>query len=309
MDQKVLYKYFRGETNIEEEKQIVDWVNADAANKQELLKEREFFDMALFSDLGEKKEKTHKEYHILKWGLGVAASIIVILSCGMLWKEYQYYNEIQPLQSVKVPPGQRAQITLADGTVVWLNAQSTLEYDADFGRKNRNVKLDGEAFFEVAHNKEVPFYVNTEMNQICVVGTKFNVCSYSGSNLFEAALVEGTIDIYDANSAKPILRMQKDEFFSAENGKYRRSKMQSTDFLRWKEGLYCFDDAPLKDVFDRLEKYYKVKFVVNNPKVLNYNCTGKFKENDGVEHVLKVIQKDHKFTYRISETGEVIYID
>ena len=88
------------------------------------------------------------------------------------------------LQTVTVPAGQRAQITLADGTKVWLNAQPTLTYSHDFGRNERNVELDGGAYFEVAKNKEIPFYVNTETNQVRVVETHFNVCAYRGSNDF-----------------------------------------------------------------------------------------------------------------------------
>lgn len=98
--------------------------------------------------------------------------------------DYIYNKNAQP-QTITVPAGQRAQITLADGTRVWLNAQSTLTYASNFGRKERNVELDGEAYFEVTKNKKLPFYVHTEMNKVRVVGTCFNVCAYKGSKEFE----------------------------------------------------------------------------------------------------------------------------
>ena len=85
--------------------------------------------------------------------------------------------------------------------------------------------------------------------------------------------------------------------------------MRSDEFLRWKEGLYCFDDTPLDDLLSRLEKYYNVKFIVKNKEVLNYKCTGKFKEQDGVEHVLRVIQKDNPFKYTVQEDGKTIIIE
>ena len=141
--------------------------------------------------------------------------------------------------------------------------------------------------------------MNTEQNQIRVVGTKFNVCSYNGTDIFETALVEGIIDVYNVmDEATPIARLHKDEMLIAESGMYKRSKMDSHDFLRWKEGLYCFDDAPLSEVFDKLQKYYNISIVVENPSVLNYRCTGKFKERDGIEHILRVIQKDHSFSFK-----------
>lgn len=123
-----------------------------------------------------------------------------------LFKEYHYGNTAH-LQTVAVPAGQRAQITLADGTKVWLNAQSTLTYSHDFGRNERNVELDGGAYFEVAKNREIPFYVNTETNQVRIVETHFNVCAYRGSNEFTTTLLEGIVDIYAKGSEHSLTRL------------------------------------------------------------------------------------------------------
>ncbi len=299
MDQDTLYKYFSGLATTEEEMQILDWVDESDENLKRFQKERLLFDIALFSD-AEPKKKTVKHYilPVLKWSAGIAASVLVILSCGVLLREFGQNDALQ-MQTVSVPAGQRAQITLADGTTVWLNSQSTLTYHSNFGRKERNVRLDGEAFFDVTPNKKIPFNVNTEMNQIRVLGTKFNVCSYDNSNSFETALIEGAIDVYVAGLEKPIARMKPDEFLSMTDGTVKRNKLDSYDFLRWREGIYCFDDAPLREVFDKLEKYYNIDIIVENANLLDYKCTGKFKESDGIEHILRVIQKDQTFAYNI----------
>ena len=155
----------------------------------------------------------------------------------------------------------------------------------------------------------VTFYVNTDTNQVRVVGTHFNVCAYKGSNEFETTLVEGIVDIYAYDNERPLTRLTKNEFFGSYQGKYKKAVLPSYDYLRWREGLYCFDDSPFSCILTKLEKYYNVKITVENPKVLNYRCTGKFKEQDGVEHILKVIQKDHPFTYSISEEGDSIRIE
>lgn len=173
-----------------------------------------------------------------------------------------------------VPAGQRAQITLADGTKVWLNAQPTLTYSHDFGRNERNVELDGGAYFEVAKNKEIPFYVNTETNQVRVVETHFNVCAYRGSNEFTTTLLEGIVDIYAKGSEHSLTRLGVNEVFIFWDEKFRKERFTDFDYLRWKDGLYCFDDTPFNLLLGKLEKYYKVKIVVENPKVLNYRCTG-----------------------------------
>ena len=312
MNQELLHKYFKGDTSVEEEKQILDWVDEAEENRKALQKERMLFDIALFTETKkQKRERVVSGARILKmlrWSARIAAVVIVAVSFGYLWKDFQY-NKVAQIQTVSVPAGQRAQITLADGTIVWLNAQSTLSYAFDFGRNERNVELDGEAYFEVAKNKEIPFNVNTEANQVRVVGTHFNVCAYKGSHEFEATLVEGIVDIYANGIQQPLARLEKNEVFTSINGKYGKTILPSYDYLRWKEGLYCFDDAPFDVLLGKLEKYYKVKIVVQNPKVLNYRCTGKFKEQDGVEHVLKVIQKDHKFKYSMSAERDSIFIN
>ena len=290
MNQDLLHKYFKGETSVDEEKRILNWVDESEENRKTLQKERMLFDIALFTDSKRKmREKAGAGARIipmLRWSARIAAAVIVAVSCGFLINEYQY-DKLAQLQTVTVPAGQRA----------------------DFGRRDRDVELDGEAYFEVAKNKEIPFYVNTETNQVRVVGTHFNVCAYKGSNEFETTLVEGIVDIYAYDNERPLTRLTKNEFFGSYQGKYKKAVLPSYDYLRWREGLYCFDDSPFSCILTKLEKYYNVKITVENPKVLNYRCTGKFKEQDGVEHILKVIQKDHPFTYSISEEGDSIRIE
>ncbi len=310
MDQKILFKYFKGNTTHEEEKQILDWVESSDENRKQLQKERLFFDISNFSEPeSQKANLKHRIYPALKWSMGIAAAVLVLLSCHVLLREYVIDNAYANLQTVTVPAGQRVQIVLADGTMVWLNSQSTLTYQADFGRKNRNVTLDGEAFFNVQHNADIPFNVNTQHNQVRVVGTQFNVCAYNNTNSFETSLVEGIVDIYNADNTKePLVRLHKDEMLVATNGVYRKNKISSYDFLRWKEGIYCFDDMPFSDVLSKLEKYYNIKITVENQSVLGYRCTGKFKERDGIEHILRVVQKDLKFKFITNSENNTIVI-
>lgn len=311
MDQAILHKYFKGTASEEEEKMILRWVEASEENKQQYLKERMFYDVSLFSDYDKKQHgKTPNKRRLLpflKWAGGVAASIVVLLSCYVLIDEYAYSQHVQ-WQTITVPAGQRIQIVLPDSTKVWINAKSTLKYANNFGKRSRKVELDGEAFFEVTKNARIPFIVNTEDKQIEVVGTSFNVNAYSGTNEFETMLVEGIVDIYSANNHKIITRLTKDELFIAQGNQYRKKSVSSYEHLRWRDGLYCFDDAPFGIILKNLEKYYNVNFTVENPDILTHQITGKFREKDGVEHVLRTIQKDHKFSYSISEDRETIVI-
>ena len=308
MNQELLYKYFEGTTSIEEEKQILDWVEAADENHEAFLKERMLFDISLFSEKQETKKKTTRLIPIFRWTVRIAAAIIVAVSGYFMTIDY-LYNKGAQLQTITVPAGQRAQIILADGTRVWLNSKSTLTYASNFGRKDRNVNLDGEAYFEVTKNKNIPFYVNTEMNKVRVVGTSFNVCAYNGSKEFETTLVEGIVDIYPSCNDQAITRLQKNEFFANYDGHLKKTVLPSYEYLRWKEGLYCFDDVPFSGILDKLEKYYNVKITVTSPKLLNHEgLTGKFREQDGIEHILRAISKDHPFRFTINEAKDSIVI-
>lgn len=130
--------------------------------------------------------------------------------------------------------------------------------------------------------------------KVQVTGTKFDVCSYKGSNSFIARLIEGSINLLtnNAKEEKPITSLTKGKYFSMENGKYKTGEMSSNNALAWMQGIYYFDDVPFKELLDKIALYYNYKITVKNPKILeNYRCTGKFKDLDGIEHILKVIQK------------------
>ena len=118
----------------------------------------------------------------------------------------------------------------------------------------------------------------------------------------------------EAKSLKPplnkvITRLQKEEFFGNYDGKCKKVILPSYEYLRWKEGLYCFDDVPFSCILTKLEMYYNVKITVSDPKLLNYDsCTGKFREQDGIEHILRTISKDHPFEFSINEEKDSIFI-
>lgn len=305
MEKKTLNKYFSGEATREEQEQILEWVDAAEENKKELEKERLLFDIALFST--HKGEIRNRRSSFARIGLGIAASIAVLLCC-YFWISGNKATERLQWQSIVAPAGQQAQVSLPDGTKIWLSSNTTIKYPSNFGRKTRDVTLDGEAYFEVSKNKKIPFVVTTEKNRVQVVGTHFNVCAYRGSNSFEATLVEGIVDIYQQQSDVATTRLTKDEYYKEIDGVGTKSKLSSLDFLRWREGLYCFDDTPFPDMAAKLERYYNVKITIFNATMMNYRCTGKFNEQDGIEHILKVLQQDCPFRYTINTEKRSIVI-
>ena len=287
------------------------WIAAsDEADEQHFDKERAYQLFLEHTESLVRPSLKRKAFTISPW-IYVAAMVVIVFFCGTI--AFQSGKRVLQNQltqiTVEAPYGSKTKLYLPDGTLVWLNAGSKMSYAQDFGINERSLNLSGEAYFEVSKNEKIPFFVNTETNKVRVVGTSFNVCAYNGSNEFETTLVTGIVDIYTLKGEKPITRLEKGEFFGLYNGKAQKKILPSYDYLKWKEGLYCFDDSPLSCMFSKLEKYYNVKITVNNPKLLDYHCTGKFKEQDGIEHILRVIQKDHKFTYHINEERDSIAIE
>lgn len=188
-----------------------------------------------------------------------------------------------------------------DGTVVWLNARSRLHYPNRFSGAERKVELDGEAFFEDFRNEEAPFVVSTEKLDIKVLGTKFNVFAYKGKNEFTTALIEGSVKLYQSDNESVAMYMSPNDYAELKDGRLVKSKISSTDFLLWKEGIYAFDDIPFGEIIKKLELYYDITIEIRNKKLNNYKFSGKFRQRDGVESALRTMQKIYYFSYHKDE--------
>ncbi|MEG1749085.1 MAG: FecR domain-containing protein [Tannerellaceae bacterium] len=196
-------------------------------------------------------------------------------------------------QELYVPAGQRARLTLPDGSKVWLNAGSTLSYPSVFG-KERRVHLSGEGFFDVAKNAKSPFIVSTSTIDIKALGTQFNVFSYPKSDYMSVYLKEGSIKAYYAASEKKGVTLSPNQRLTRQGGEFLLETIPS-DPLLWRDGIYTFNKQKLGDMVKLLELYYDVNIEVKDTNILNYEYTGKFRQRDGVMEILRVIQHIHPF--------------
>lgn len=311
MERKILYRFFEGKASYKEEEEVCNWAEASEENMQEYLKERKYFDMLLVQD---RKSRLHassgnvvRMNNIIKY----AAAIALFIICGL-----QIYLSTKPdtdpgRNTISVPAGQRVNILLSDGTNVWLNSGSKMEYPASFHEKEgkRVVTLDGEGYFEVTKDAKRPFVVQTGKYDIEVLGTKFNVNAYNKTSFFSAALMEGSIQILNKHepSDKLILRpLQKADDIG---GKLSVEKIRNYDIYRWKEGLLCFENTTFNDLMKEFEKVYDLQIVNNNKKLESYVCSGKFRISDGIDFILRVLQRDVKFRFHRNENNTIIYIN
>lgn len=315
MNKELLLKYIAGDATDLEKVLITDWLESDPENMKEFLALRKLHDIAIWhtSPVTETEQRNAKNVQFQSWRKPyfeilkyVAIFVIAIAISHFLLSESSQINSIKN-QSLYVPAGQRAEITLEDGTKVWINANTTLTFPNHFSGPTREVSIDGEGFFDVAKNELKPFIVKTENYHIKVWGTKFDLMAYSGRNNFETSLFEGSVEILKANNSKGIL-IKPDERVFLEKGELLVAPIDDLNHQLWKEGILSFQDDSFSELIDKLQLYFDMKIEVQNDKILEYRFTGKFRMKDGVEHILKVLQVRNRFSYVVDEQTNTILI-
>ncbi len=312
MDKDLLYRFFEGQTTIEEETRILDWVDESPENQKEFLDYRKLYDMML---LNEDKifRKPVGRGNLRKWGgvlLRYAAVIVVTLAAGGGYF-YQRYNALaENFNTISVPAGQHVDLTLPDGTKVALNACSELKYPSCFVGDNRCVELSGEAFFEVARNEEQPFVVETYACDVEVLGTKFDVEAREQNNHFMTTLVNGSVRVSKrGNPNRKVVLEPNQQVSLCGEELVVAQKPQHEEFL-WRQGLIAFRDASFEELLKEFEYCFNVKFEINREKLPQTLFTGKLRVSDGVDHAMWVLQQNADFKFRhTSGAKECILIE
>ena len=299
MDKEILQRYVEGNVSPEEIIAVVDWLDADENNVREFMALHKLNDISLLNQPDNRADNLKKKRTISFRKIGyelakIAAILIIFWGGTKLFETNTTEESIVTYQTLYVPAGQRAELILPDSTRVWLNAHSKLIYPVSFGKGNRQVELNGEAYFDVVHNEKQPFIVKTRQMDIQVLGTEFNVTSYSSD--FEVALLRGCIELSSPRLSSNY-RMKEKEHIRLQNNKLISKDISDYDYFRWKEGLICFNNESVATIIEKLKLYYDIDIEVYNQKFINSRYTGKYRTKDGIEQVLKVLQIEHKFTY------------
>lgn len=314
MNSELLQKYISGNATETEKQRVIEWMQESPENMREYLAQRKLHDIALWRTEPVKTEnKQLKKNFTLRtlWieTAKIAAIFAVILLGTHYWSEKHQTEQSESLQSIHVPAGQRAELMLADGTKVWLNSLSTLTFPGHFTGDVRNVKLDGEGYFAVTKNAKQPFIVETNKCNVKVLGTEFNVMAYATDSIWETALLEGAVEILSPGTTMNRMKLEPNTMVSLKGNKLIKERIKDPEHFLWRESLICFNNVSVKDMLEKLKLYYGVDIIVNNTKILNNHYSGKFRTRDGVEHVLKVLRLNNKFTYKKDDEKNVITIN
>lgn len=260
-----------------------------------------------FMALNKKKSKLKLYKQVLNY-----AAIAVLLIAGTWIISHFYYKEsfekVITYNTLTVPAGQRASITLGDGTEIWLNARSSIKYPSHFIGDMRKVELQGEAFFDVTSDKDKPFIVSTSSVDVKVLGTVFNVRENPLGTAVDVSLLEGTVDVSPAQNSSSKVKLKPMQNLHYENGVAKVSNITSENDFLWRKGVFNFDDHNLGDICDILKWYYDIEIIVHNPKIEECPCSGKFRQQDGPYEILRIIQKMHKFKIEKDDINNIIVL-
>lgn len=323
---ELIEKYFKENLSSDEKKRFFSLIETDINLRREFIATQNLYALSsLLPDedderralpkLKQFKQKRVKQTTIHLFRHTARYAVAVCVAILLTWL-YMYMKQPAPpvdepvvaWQEIVTPPGQRAMVKLTDGTTVWLNARSSLRYPNVFTKAERRVELDGEAYFDVEHKEEQPFIVSTEKLNIKVLGTEFNVHAYKGRNEFNAALIKGSVKIYNKGNEDNALFISPNEYVELIDNRLEKKEFGNMDFLLWREGIYAFDDVAFTEIIHKLELYYDVTIQVVNKKLSTYQFTGKFRQRDGVESVLRTLQKVYYFRFTKDEENNIITI-
>ncbi|MFB9080806.1 FecR family protein [Flavobacterium procerum] len=207
--------------------------------------------------------------------------------------------------TLTIPYGKRFKITLSDGTIVSLNSGTTFRYPEQFGvNGNRNVYLSGEAFFEVAKDKNHPFIVNADQVDIKVLGTKFNISAYPENPTVNSTLIEGSIAMYETSNPSNSIILEPNQMATwMSNSKKITLKNVDTAFYNaWTKGELAFKDTPFSTIAKIIQRTYDVEIINQNSDLARQNFTGTIKISESsVENILDLLKRDTPFHYSIEQ--------
>lgn len=207
-----------------------------------------------------------------------------------------------------VPYGKQSSIRLPDGTMAYLNAGSRLMYPAVFSGKNREVFLLGEGYFEVSHNPQKPFVVKTNDINVVALGTVFNVSAYPADKIIETVLINGQVVIRDNSfhifKKDLVLKPNDLVSFNRESLETVSKQVNTNEYVAWHEGYLNFQSVDLSRIILKVERYYNVRIMLENPMLGARSITGKLLLKDDKEKVMEALASSARVElFKINETA------
>lgn len=285
-----ILKYLRGEATLEERLRIMEWAKSDDANRKELQAFRRIYEALLLSDeeVAAAPAGSGKWHRIIGWIGSAAAAAAVAVGVWFFRPDDGGQAEDLAIASLSAPFGHQTETVLNDGTKVRLNSGSRLEI-VDCGKTERRVRLEGEAYFDVAHDEDRPFVLQTPQGmEVRVLGTVFNVTAYD--DVQSVVLVDGVVEAGGADSEEDVRLEPSQRFvYDTKSGTGTVEDIDPEEYTSWTKGYIMLRQASVSDIFHRLGLYYGVTILWDEKDFEGITVNGKLVLDEGLGTALSTI--------------------
>ncbi|MBC9797318.1 FecR family protein [Sinomicrobium weinanense] len=321
MKDETIVKYIREELEDNERQEVMRWIasSEEHQKKYNFLKaqhtvsgfNRPALDVEKIYSRWKKHDKKQRQRKILlRLTSAVAIFVLMWFVVDMLpssdTKKDVVNTKEEKMVEVVTPRGISREIVLPDSTHVVLNVDSRLKYPPVFKDSIREVFLTGEAYFEVIKDTRLPFIVHAGDMNIRVLGTSFNVRSYSGDSDTRTTLVEGTVEVSSDDVAPVKLKPLQAAMLNHGQTQLKIKEVSREEAVSWKEGKLIFKETPLEDVLEDLERRYDVQFEIGSAVLYDYLFTGTF-DNLTIDEVLRVLKISSSINYKKGKEKITLY--
>lgn len=312
MDKEKLQRFAVNEiTNHHEIEEIVGWIEASPDHQNEFNRIKNLWSYAGFRNFETLSQDARSmpfrpstsrktiRLHILRYAAVFILAFLLGGSSLFLLKNSLDSQEAA-FNEIIVPLGESSEVILADQTHVWLNSGARLSYPSGFQGKIREVRLTGEAFFEVSRDEKRPFHVVTPNLTVNVLGTSFNVEAFDQSKFTNVTLVEGKVNIENRKgNVLAVLSPNENALYDTDKNKIEITKVNTNFYTSWKKGTISFKNEKLTDIAQKLERWYNVEIVFDHESVKDMKFTGSILRNKPVDQIMEILKYTSGVDYSI----------
>lgn len=321
----IILRYLNETATDQEMRTLLEWLDQSDENQKYFFGIRDLWlasgasypnateDVEAFARFKEKAliyEKRNQKKQFTISLLKVAASVAVFLVCSVGSYFAGQHNVIPEQITILMNQyitgeGNKASVTLPDGTIAWLNSNSRLTYPDKFDADFRKVKLEGEGYFEVTHNEKAPFYVEVKDMSIKVLGTHFDVQSYDRKEISETILLSGKVEVSLANNKNIILEPNQKLSFNKKAGQYKVENVNASEYILWKNERLIFDNETLATILNKMEHWYgiDISYGKDIPLKSKYSLVIR---NESKEEILKMLSIIAPVNYTIKNDNVIL---
>ena len=324
MDEEIIIKYLQGQCTGDEEALLLEWLQQSPENKRLFYEQKALWNYRKVKHFGtpEQVDKAMNSFRrnihaaevgkkkqvFLRFARYAAIFIFALALPAALYTAYHRLNTDSVLITMSIAETDSSKfVTLSDGSRVWLNSNSSITYPEKFSQKERIVQFTGEAYFEVAHDSLHPFRVQTNNVQVKVLGTSFNLRSYSSERTTETMLVEGKVVIQneDGNNLATLAPGQKAEYDKASHHVSVKA-VDPEQYTTWRYGSISLTNVTLDDITAKLSELYQVHFTISGQRDKHSSYKFSFRKGQSLDKVLEMLSFIAPIKYTIQ--GKEIFI-